>query len=191
VKIAQSRFMSGVETAINIVIGFTIQSLANWFVLPWFGLHPSVTDVLGLGAVMTVISIVRSYGLRRLFEALKGRTAPPQFTPIVEEIARERLRQINGEGFDLAHDDEHSDGELACAGAAYAYASHLSPADRRRVLTFEDIPSDTNASVLRAIWPAGWSWHWLKLSHRRRDLIKAAALIVAEIGRIDRAKDRA
>lgn len=42
-------------------------------VLPLFGLHPSLGENLALGGVFTVISLVRGYTLRRLFERLRAR----------------------------------------------------------------------------------------------------------------------
>lgn len=89
---------------------------------------------------------------------------------IIEEIAAERRRQTEAEGYTHAHDDLHTDGALARAGAAYAIQSGRYPRMR------EDIP------------PSCWPWYlneW-KPKGRRRDLIRAAALIIAEIERLDR-----
>lgn len=69
----QSRFMSMVEALANIAIGFTINFIGNITVLPLFGLKVTVADALGIGVVFTVISIVRSYILRRGFEAIRVR----------------------------------------------------------------------------------------------------------------------
>jgi hypothetical protein len=86
---------------------------------------------------------------------------------VVGEIAAERERQKSVEGWTEAHDDEHADGELARAAACYARFAHYAP----------------------ALPPIGWPWElsaW-KQKGARRDLVRAAALIVAEIERIDRA----
>ena len=64
---SQSRTYSIIETATNILVGYWINFAANLIVLPWFGYHVSVMDNLGIGLIYTVISIVRSYVLRRTF----------------------------------------------------------------------------------------------------------------------------
>lgn len=64
---SQSRLMSLVESSVNVLIGYLVSVLANWFVLPAFGYPVSVSDSFLIGAVFTVISLVRSYTIRRLF----------------------------------------------------------------------------------------------------------------------------
>lgn len=85
----------------------------------------------------------------------------------IVDVLFERARQIEIEGFTPDHDDEHVRAELASAAACYA------------------MPYFQNSTV-PAYWP--WSPRWWKPSEsRRRDLVKAAALMIAEIERIDRA----
>ena len=62
---SQSRLSSFIEAVINIIIGFAINFTANWLVFPLFGWQISVTDNLLLGAVYTLISLIRSYSIRR------------------------------------------------------------------------------------------------------------------------------
>jgi hypothetical protein len=92
------------------------------------------------------------------------------------EIERERRRQRSKEGWTLDHDDAHTDGELAQAAACYALPSQHRP--RYLDPRIAGIPG----------WPKSWHPSWWKPKDRRRDLIRAAALIVAEIERLDRAK---
>lgn len=66
---SQSRLSSFIEAVINIIIGFAINFTANWLVFPLFGWQISVTDNLLLGAVYTLISLIRSYSIRRWFNA--------------------------------------------------------------------------------------------------------------------------
>lgn len=40
-----------------------------------------------------------------------------------------------------------------------------------------------------SLWPHSWASCWFKPTNRRRDLVKAAALLIAEIDRLDRADD--
>jgi hypothetical protein len=94
----------------------------------------------------------------------------------IDDIVAERKRQIEVEGWDLAHDDKHDMGELADAAAAYT----LRPILRKAVVS----PYTMN-TIFDRIWP--WAREWWKPQDRRRDLVKAGALIVAEIERLDRA----
>lgn len=91
------------------------------------------------------------------------------------DVLAERRRQIEAECWTLEHDDAHQGSELAWAGACYAIAS-APPNPAAAVISQKDIP--------HALWP--WALQWFKPSDRRRDLVKAAALIIAEIERLDR-----
>lgn len=88
-------------------------------------------------------------------------------TRVIDEIRQERVRQIKVEGWTAEHDDEHSSGEMAKAAACYAL-------DAARAQEYRE----------RSYWP--WDWSWWKPRTPRKNLIRAAALIVAEIERIDR-----
>lgn len=92
----------------------------------------------------------------------------------IDEIAAERQRQIAAEGWTPDHDDKHAGGELSRAATAYAWQASLHISG--------DIYGKAKAP---GYWP--WDMKWWKPVGPRRDLIKAAALIVAEIERIDRA----
>ena len=66
----QSRFMSMVESVSNIVIGYGLAVLTQLLVFPMFGLHASLAENLGIGLVFTIVSLARSYCLRRAFNFL-------------------------------------------------------------------------------------------------------------------------
>lgn len=68
---AQTRLGSFAEAWANIAVGFGINFTANLLVLPHFGFNVTATDALGIGVIFTVISLVRSYVLRRWFNGLK------------------------------------------------------------------------------------------------------------------------
>jgi len=87
-----------------------------------------------------------------------------------ELIAIERERQMSKEGWTAAHDDQHTDGDLARVGAIYAL-----PLKYRKLRYVE-------------LWPLSWSWEWWKPTPRNRikELTKAGALIAAEIDRLHR-----
>lgn len=97
----------------------------------------------------------------------------------IDEIAAERQRQIEGEGWSLSHDDAHSEGEMADAAACYAATVRVFAAEHVAGRGYESF------TAYRDLWP--WSDSWWKPKDRRRDLIRAGALIVAEIERLDRA----
>lgn len=99
----------------------------------------------------------------------------------IEDIAAERQRQISAEGWTPEHDDSHEGGQLARAAACYAIGdTHASRG------WGDEWHSGGSSSARIKLWP--WDREWWKPSSRRRDLVKAAALIVAEIDRLDRAK---
>lgn len=106
---------------------------------------------------------------------------------IAAELTMERHRQRKqikdgGEGVTLARDDSYTNGELAKAAAVYA-----APIDH--VFELKRVTGSIVTMLFQDIWP--WTLHWLKRTNRRRDLVKAGALIIAEIERIDRAIERA
>lgn len=70
---SQSRFMSLVEAWGNIAIGFAINFVGNMTVLPAFGLPVTAAQSLGIGLVFTVVSVIRSYYVRRGFEWVRIR----------------------------------------------------------------------------------------------------------------------
>ncbi|MBU6280525.1 MAG: hypothetical protein KGN78_14905 [Actinomycetales bacterium] len=67
----QSRLMSLVESLANVLVGYGVAVATQMAVFPLFGL--AVTENLLIGLIFTVVSIVRSYALRRAFEGLRVR----------------------------------------------------------------------------------------------------------------------
>lgn len=74
---SQTHKGSAVEALANIAVGFGINFAANWFLLPLFGFSSlTLTANLEIGMLYTLISLARSYVLRRWFNGLKfGNTA--------------------------------------------------------------------------------------------------------------------
>lgn len=95
----------------------------------------------------------------------------------LSDIAAERRRQIEGEGWTREHDDQWRRGEIAGAAACYAMQVTLDGIGQRQL-------ADTVKHTILELWP--WASHWWKPTTARRDLVKAAALILAEIERLDR-----
>ncbi len=89
------------------------------------------------------------------------------------DVQAERRRQVEAEGWTPEHDDAHSHGEMARAAACYALAGSSAPND------------GTAALLVSLAWP--WDEQWWKPTTTRRDLVKACALGLAEIERLDRA----
>lgn len=69
----QSRLMSLVESLVNVLVGYGVAVATQMAVFPLFGLAVTLTENLLIGLIFTVVSIVRSYALRRGFEALRVR----------------------------------------------------------------------------------------------------------------------
>lgn len=67
----QSRRMSAVESVANVAVGYGVAVSAQIVIFPWFGMHPPLRDNLIIGAAFTVVSLARSYVLRRLFNGLR------------------------------------------------------------------------------------------------------------------------
>jgi hypothetical protein len=70
----QSRSMSLVEAVANVVVGYSVAVVTQILIFPVFGLHTTLAQNLKMGAVFTVVSIARSFALRRLFEAIRIRS---------------------------------------------------------------------------------------------------------------------
>lgn len=100
--------------------------------------------------------------------------APEIYSQAVRDVLAERVRQVRVEGWTPEHDDaEHGAGELAMAAGCYAIACDGQGAQ----------------SWIGQFWP--FARKWWKPTDPRRMLIKAAALIIADIERRDRAAARA
>lgn len=67
----QTRLGSLAEAWANIAVGFGVNFIANLVVLRWFGFHVTAGDAFGIGVIFTVISLVRTYILRRWFNGLR------------------------------------------------------------------------------------------------------------------------
>lgn len=93
----------------------------------------------------------------------------------VELIADERLRQVAEEGYADFHDDTHDRGELAAAAESYLIAAEF--------IVTRNKPVGCSPSF----WP--WSEEsWKPSTDPVRNLVKAGALIAAEIDRLQRKK---
>lgn len=105
-------------------------------------------------------------------------------TAATRDVLAERERQVTSEGWTAKHDDKHADGSLALAAACYAC----------NAATWAEPPACWKEDRYAALSSPGFRWPWLKKwwkpKSRRHDLVRAAALILAEIERIDRREAR-
>jgi hypothetical protein len=67
----QSRTMSLVESLTNVVAGYGIAVVTQMMVFPLFGLTVTLAENMAIGGIFTMVSIARSYTLRRAFEAIR------------------------------------------------------------------------------------------------------------------------
>ncbi len=89
--------------------------------------------------------------------------------PAREDVLKERQRQVQEEAYGYRQDDTYRNNELVNAAICYADSN----------LWYEPgKPPDK--------WP--WAGGFFKPKSRRENLVRAAALLIAEIERLDRAK---
>ena len=105
----------------------------------------------------------------------RGRCSVCRAREIVALVIAERQRQVDAEGYTPAHDDQHVGGELALAAASYAQ-----PPGARAHFNWKDTGRMAGAPQT---WP-GRHWQWKPDGDRVRELVKASALILAEIDRL-------
>ena len=99
-------------------------------------------------------------------------------TRAAEDVLAERRRQIDVEGWTPQHDDGHYWGTLSAAAACYAVKGCADNIDLRSAVL----------SFIHTFWP--WNKGYWRPTTHRRNLVKAGALILAEIERIDRTAQR-
>lgn len=105
-------------------------------------------------------------------------------TDAARDMLAERRRQVEAEGWTPKHDDEHDKGEMARAAACYAL--HAGSCFAWRADAYQSAkPHEGNPAAQNSLWP--WDMKWWKPKDPRRDLVRAGALILAELERLDRA----
>jgi hypothetical protein len=92
-------------------------------------------------------------------------------------VIAERRRQVEVEGWTPEHDNAHDQGAMALAAAAYAIQA-------AKFGDYEQIGFHYESAPAQPPWP--WEDRWWKPKDPRRDLVRAGALILAEIERLDR-----
>lgn len=106
-------------------------------------------------------------------------------TKAEQDVIAERRRQVEQEGWTAQHDDdEHYD--RALARAALSYTTHY--VERAWIADEAAAGNDVGARYDADESPDEWPWEdqWWKPKTPRKDLVRAAALLLAEIERVDR-----
>lgn len=88
-------------------------------------------------------------------------------SPAAADVLAERQRQIDVKGWTPEHDDTYTCGELAAAAISY-----IEPAEAENY------------------WPVDWHDGSFRPSDERRNIVKATALLLAELERLDRLSQR-
>jgi hypothetical protein len=121
--------------------------------------------------------------VRRAWQAARTSASTAQ-TAAARDVLAERERQVTQEGWTPEHDDEHDEGQLSMAACGYASRASDAAQDIRHGLTggltYDDVYIGAPGPEF---WPHGWEF---KAATPRRMLVKAGALILAEIERLDR-----
>ena len=113
-------------------------------------------------------------------DSLKAQFAKVESSKAAFDVLGERNRQIEQEHYSIKHDDSYQMNELSRAAASYVN----NVVSRGWVFNSVYGPEAYQSEEVPDLWP--WSdEHW-KPKNPRRDLVKAAALIIAEIDRMDR-----
>lgn len=108
----------------------------------------------------------------------------------IELIAEERQRQISVEGWSPEHDQEHVLGELAQAAACYALPSQRVVMSQPPVVNNPRSVDEVEYGIYEETkpgqihWPFETEWYKRTPDNRVRELVKAGALIAAEIDRL-------
>jgi hypothetical protein len=68
---SQTRLGSFLESWANIPVGFALNWGLNLIVLPWFGFDIHAGQAFNVGLIFTVVSVVRSYAMRRVFNTIR------------------------------------------------------------------------------------------------------------------------
>ena len=63
----QTKLSSASESVANVAVGYAVAMLTQALVFPLFGFYASTAQQAGIALIFTVVSLVRSYALRRLF----------------------------------------------------------------------------------------------------------------------------
>lgn len=81
----QTRVMSLIESATNVIVGYVLAIATQILVFPWFGIETGLAEHLTIGLAFVGVSLVRGYLLRRFFEAIRAAESKPSPGLVQEE----------------------------------------------------------------------------------------------------------
>lgn len=119
----------------------------------------------------------------------KGWISPDDVSRAAIDVLNERLRQQDDEGWTAEHDDAHVKGEMPLAALCYTMNAIVYAQMTAMGMPAQQLTQKSNSAPVPQTWP--WDRQWWKPAGQRRNLVKAAALLLAEIERIDRADKQA
>lgn len=159
-----------IESWGNTLLGFAVSLLIQYAVCWLWDLPLRLFDNLAIIGLFTVSSLLRNYGYGWLMERLHVRIP---LSVAFEAVAVERKRQIEDERFSPEHDDTHEDGELALAGVSYVLNA---------------VRPGRYVAAPPSFWP--WELLWWKPQGFWRDMVRGCALIIAEMDRALRKRNK-
>ncbi|EEN6254196.1 hypothetical protein FVH71_09840 [Salmonella enterica] len=138
------------------------------------GVYDDVLNIIGLlennewaeHCTNTVLGSLLESEITRLVgmtQPAPGESVSQSLTDALRDVIAERQRQISVKSWTPEHDDTYIGYELAAAAISY-----IEPAEAENY------------------WPADWHDDSFRPSDYRRNLVKASALLVAELERLDR-----
>ena len=66
----QTKWQSLFESCINIAVGYSVALMTQIVVFPLYGMDVRLSQNVQIGMIFTVVSLVRSYALRRFFNRI-------------------------------------------------------------------------------------------------------------------------
>lgn len=124
--------------------------------MPAWGAHTSIERIRTINATLPSFSLKTVEALVEMLESCNS-------TKAINDVLAERQRQQTVKGFSTEQDDTYIGGKLAAVAISY-----IEPMEAA------------------SYWPADWHDDSFRPTDYRRNLVKAAALIIAEIERLDR-----
>lgn len=71
--VMQNKKWSLIETLVQVIVGYFIALVAQIIVFPLYGMEVSLGDNVEIGLIFLIVSLIRGYGIRRIFNRIKAR----------------------------------------------------------------------------------------------------------------------
>lgn len=90
---SQTKRGSFIEAVVNVLVGFGINFFCNLWILPMFGFNITPSVAFNIGLIFTVVSIARSYVLRRVFNKVKTKWNTASASDIPSDYEKCRMKR--------------------------------------------------------------------------------------------------